>query len=93
MRPERVCLAAGGEGGGKGRSSKRSKKAPKCSSLRALIRRFRVSAKITIPATVTPITTHVFGFEALVWIKVSDFDMTRSRRRRERERKEGFRRV
>lgn len=77
VRPERRCRAAGGSGWGKGRSSKRSMKAPKSSlsNFLALSLRRRVSARMTIPATVTPITTQTFGFETLIFPRLSCFDI------------------
>lgn len=81
VRPARDCLAAGGGGWGKGRSSKRSRKAPKssfCINRAFLLRRRRwVSARITIPATPTPMAIQVLGWdEAFAFTASIGFHMT-----------------
>lgn len=70
LRPASGCLREGGGGCGYGSSSNFSTKAPKSSltaftlSLPFFLLRC-VSARITIPATVSPIIAHAFGFDML----------------------------
>lgn len=94
VREERSCLAAGGGGWGKGRSSKRSIKAPK-SGLGALRQRLlrRVSERTTIPpASPIPTINQSLGLEVWSLISFSDWDMVidRSKKMCEIENNLGF---
>lgn len=83
VRPARGCLAAGGGGWGKGWSSKRWMKAPKSSLCKTFpfLPLLRVSAKITTPATPTPIRIQSLGLEALACKTFRGFDMNQNRKR------------
>lgn len=85
VREESIWLGAGGGVWGKGRSSKRSIKAPKsgfCVIARRLLR--RVSARTMIPATPIPTTNHSLGLEACSFTSFKDLDMIDQERERKR---------